>query len=206
LSGIFKAIIIDVPWPFAVWSKATGNGRSAESHYRTMDWKDLAELGPGIDAVASDDCAMFLWACRPSQHQALDLVLHAWNEGLPKKRRWAYKTEALTWVKTSKNGKPSFGLGYWTRANTEPLLLFTRGKVTRIAKNVPQVLLSPRLRHSEKPEEAQDRVERLVDGPYLELFARRSRPGWHCEGFEIDGRDMQVALANLAPARLLHAA
>ena len=27
--------------------------------------------------------------------------------------------------------------------------------------------------------EIYDRIERLVDGPYLELFSRGSRPGWH---------------------------
>lgn len=194
---MFKALVIDPPWPFQVWSKATGNGRSAESHYRTMSWEDLAALGPYIDTVADENCAMFLWACRPSQHQALELVQEGWNKGLPKRRRWTYKTEAFTWVKTTKKGNPAFGLGYWTRANTEPVLLFARGKVQRIAKNVPQVVLAPSLRHSQKPEIVQDRIEALVGGPYLEMFARRHRSNWTCIGWELDRCDIRESMMNL---------
>ncbi len=64
----FKTIIADVPAPFRVWSKETGMGRSAESHYRTMSWDALNELGPLVREVADDDCALFLWAVcsRPS--------------------------------------------------------------------------------------------------------------------------------------------
>ena len=61
----FKTIIADVPAPFRVWSKETGMGRSAESHYRTMSWDALNELGPLVRAVADDDCALFLWVCAP---------------------------------------------------------------------------------------------------------------------------------------------
>jgi N6-adenosine-specific RNA methylase IME4 len=42
-------------------------------------------------------------------------------------------------------------------------------------------------RHSEKPEEFYKIVEELSAGPYLELFARRRRPGWTCIGDEVDG-------------------
>ena len=44
-----------------------------------------------------------------------------------------------------------------------------------------KLLLAPRREHSRKPEEAYGRIERLLPGPYLELFARHSRPGW--DGF-----------------------
>ena len=43
-------------------------------------------------------------------------------------------------------------------------------------------LLAPRREHSRKPEEAYGRIERLLPGPYLELFARQSRPGWDSLG------------------------
>jgi hypothetical protein len=36
----------------------------------------------------------------------------------------------------------------------------------------------PRREHSRKPEEIYSRIEALVAGPYLELFARETRPGW----------------------------
>ena len=40
--------------------------------------------------------------------------------------------------------------------------------------------------HSHKPEETFAIIQRLSDGPYLELFARRRTPGWDVWGNEID--------------------
>jgi N6-adenosine-specific RNA methylase IME4 len=76
-------------------------------------------------------------------------------------------------------------MGYWTRANTEPCLLATRGSPKRQAKDVHQVIMSPVGPHSRKPEEAQARIERLLTGPYLELFGRRPMKGWTVWGNQI---------------------
>jgi N6-adenosine-specific RNA methylase IME4 len=81
------------------------------------------------------------------------------------------------------------GLGYWTRANTEVCLLATRGAPQRIAMDVPQVIMAPAGRHSEKPEEARRRIERLTAGPYLELYGRQTVPEWHVWGNEIPAKD-----------------
>jgi N6-adenosine-specific RNA methylase IME4 len=43
----------------------------------------------------------------------------------------------------------------------------------------------PRGAHSQKPEAAQDLIERVSPGPYLELFARRQRPNWDVWGTEV---------------------
>jgi len=81
--------------------------------------------------------------------------------------------------------------GAWAitpRANTEPCLLATRGSPLRLANDVHQVVVAPRLEeaeHSEKPEEVARRIERLYPGPYLELFARRPRERWTTWGNEI---------------------
>jgi N6-adenosine-specific RNA methylase IME4 len=53
-------------------------------------------------------------------------------------------------------------------------------------------------RHSEKPPEVHDRIERLVSGPWLELFGRRPRTGWQVVGNELDGLDIRESLARLA--------
>ena len=103
-----------------------------------------------------------------------------------------YKTVGFYWVKLNKgigNGlsrdwpllaERNFftGLGFWTRANPEVCLLATRGHPKRSAGDVPKLLIAPRREHSRKPDETYERIERLLPGPYLELFARRSRPGW----------------------------
>ena len=38
--------------------------------------------------------------------------------------------------------------------------------------------MAPVGEHSVKPDEVYRRIERLYNGPYLELFARKPRKGW----------------------------
>lgn len=77
-------------------------------------------------------------------------------------------------------------MGYWTRANTEPCLLATRGRPKRLNADVRQGIIAPRREHSRKPDDIHARIERLVPGPYLELFARTQRPGWTVWGNQTD--------------------
>ena len=51
--------------------------------------------------------------------------------------------------------------------------------------------------HSVKPAEVHERIERLLAGPYLELFARKDRPGWLTWGNEIvrAGETVEAAVA-----------
>jgi site-specific DNA-methyltransferase (adenine-specific) len=130
-----------------------------------------------IDKLAADDCALFLWSVWPELPGALELI-KAWG--------FTYKTCGLLWVKNNESGQGlHWGMGYWTRANSEPCLFATRGSPKRIAKDVHQVIQSPVGEHSRKPEEASARIERLVAGPYLEMFARRPMAGWTVWGNQI---------------------
>lgn len=199
----FSTILIDPPVPFRTYTgPALPTQRlrqaSAASHYRLMEWSELHALRPWIDMVAAPDCALFLWICNPHIPEMVRL-LESW--------RFEYKTCAFVWVKLNPRSREPFsGLGYWTRANSEQLWLATRGKVERLAKDVRQIqetmdmptLRLVRGRHSEKPERFQDEIERLVPGPYLELFARRQRPGWCCLGDEIDGLDIREAIEQVS--------
>jgi N6-adenosine-specific RNA methylase IME4 len=201
----YATILADPPVPFTCWSRDTGQGRSAESHYATMSWEDLHALGPLIDALTTDDAVLFLWVCQPLLKETIGMA-EAWG--------FTYKTKAFAWVKMSFSGtKIQKSLGYWTRANTEDVLLFTKGHPKRLRKDVAQIIATleespyetpalewPARRHSQKPEAVQDAIERLVAGPYLELFGRRRRDGWTVVGDEIDGRDIRDSLAHLAEA------
>ena len=82
--------------------------------------------------------------------------------------------------------EPDMLLGYWTRSNSEICLLATRGQPKRMATDVRQAIIAPRREHSRKPDGIHERIERLVAGPYCELFARQTRPGWDCWGNEVD--------------------
>jgi len=112
---------------------------------------------------------------------AVPLGLLAYNGG---RIRFTYKTCAFCWLKAdpyrlfADDKTPFAGMGYWTRANSEPCLLATRGKPKRLHKDVRQGIIAPRREHSRKPEEVHGRIERLVGGPYLELFARAPRKDW----------------------------
>src|SRR5271167_3968614 len=77
-------------------------------------------------------------------------------------------------------------IGYWTLSSSEVCLLGTRGKPKRLNADVRQGIISPDREHSRKPDGIHDRIERLVAGPYLELFARQTRPGWSAWGNEVN--------------------
>lgn len=193
----FGAILIDPPVPFETWSDKNAWGGVAAAHYDLMTWSDLSRLGPLVEAVAAPDAALFVWICPPLIPETLRMI-ESWH--------WDYKTVAFTWVKSGSHPTKLFlGMGYWTRANAEQVWLFTRGKPQRQNKDVPQALhyespavVAPRSQHSAKPEEVQNRIERLVPGPYLEIFARRYRPGWTTIGNELDGLDITESLRRVA--------
>lgn len=59
----YSIIYADPPWRYKVYSKK-GLGRSAESHYPTMELEDIRALPVGT--LAADDCVLFLY-CRSTQ-------------------------------------------------------------------------------------------------------------------------------------------
>jgi N6-adenosine-specific RNA methylase IME4 len=191
----YAAIYADPPWHFRNWS-AKGTGRNAVSHYDCMSFADLAALP--VAGLAADDCVLFLWATDPLLPRALELI-HAWG--------FEYKTVGFYWVKqnaAAKSDQDFFtGLGYWTRANPEQCLLATRGKPSRKAKDVRRLIVDRRREHSRKPDQVRDRIERLVPGPYVELFARETKPGWDCWGNQPALFDHGSAETRRQPSRLV---
>lgn len=203
--GPFGVILADPPWHFSTWSArgrdrcpdgpvtnaqgydVRGRNNSPLRHYATMSLDDVKAMP--VAEVAAKDCILFLWAVDPLIPVALQ-VGAAWG--------FTYKTVAFYWAKTrritSTRGRRftddpvrkafPMGTGYWTRANPETCLLFTRGKPKRLSAGEAKLIVSPRREHSRKPDEQYKRIERLVAGPYLELFARQERPGWTAWGNE----------------------
>lgn len=180
--GKFPVILADPPWRFRTWSE-TNQHKAASRHYDLMTLDDIKALP--IAGLAAPDCALFLWAINPMIPQALETI-EAWG--------FKFKTVAFTWAKQSPSGASwHMGLGYWNRQNTEQCFLATRGKPKRVAKNVRQLLVAPRREHSRKPDEVHNRIEALLEGPYLELFARRPRDGWTCWGDELPAAVAEAA-------------
>lgn len=168
----YGAILADPPWCFHAWSNK-GEGRSASRHYKTMSLDDIKGLPVGD--LAGPDCALFMWVIDPILPHAFD-VLDAWG--------FTYKTKAFTWVKTTKRSdisgptKYHFGMGYWTRGNPEDCWLAVRGRPKRRDRGVRQLIVDSVRDHSRKPDRVRVDIERLVGGPYLELFSRTDRAGW----------------------------
>ena len=140
---------------------------SADNHYTPMKLADLKAFGARYVAPLADNhCVLFTWAtCLLVLGDIADVI-----------RTWA----------SSRRRLPSIGSKPWppepvslrataTRSNSEVRLLATRGTPLRIAADVHQVIMAPAGEHSAKPDEVHARIERLVNGPYLELFARRDR-------------------------------
>lgn len=172
----YQIIYADPPWSYKVWSKK-GLGRSAESHYKTMDKNSIQKLP--IKEIADKNCVLFLWVTPPCLLEGIELI-KAWG--------FEYKTIAFTWVKKNKKSDSLFwGMGYWTRANAELCLLATKGKPKRISARVHQVINTPIEQHSKKPDETRKRIVELMgDLPRIELFARDKVDGWHTWGNECE--------------------
>jgi N6-adenosine-specific RNA methylase IME4 len=212
----FGCIVSDPPWQFATrsdkgrgrcpdgppTSRAAQRQNKPERHYATMSLEDIMAL-PVAD-IAADNCLLLLWAVDPMLPQALEVG-----------RRWGFtfKTVGFYWAKqrriTSTRHKlheePDhkmfpMGTGYWTRANPEMCLLFTRGAPKRLSCAVRKLIVSPRREHSRKPDCATERAEQLVAGPYLEMFARQARPGWSAWGNEVGKFDTPAGGLPAIPA------
>lgn len=196
-AGQYRTLYADPPWRFATYSDK-GKGRSAEAHYDCMTLADIQALP--VAEWAAKDAALFLWVTDPMLRHGLE-VIESWG--------FRYKTVAFYWVKLNKNRgglvvspRDFFtGMGFWTRANPELCLLATRGKPQRQAADVAKLLVAPRREHSRKPDETYARIERLVAGPYLELFARASRPGWDRYGNEAGLFDAGPVRTRRRPSR-----
>ncbi len=115
------------------------------------------------------------------------------QEALDVARMWGFtvKTE-IVWLKKTAHGNRWFGMGRVLRAEHETCLVATRGRPNILSHSVRSTfvtefegLSAPVGRHSEKPEAFYRAVESLTAGPYVEVFARRHRPGWTCLGDEL---------------------
>ena len=171
----YKVIYADPPWYFKTYS-SLGEGRNPNNHYPCMEIKDIENLP--VANLADKDCVLLMWVVDAMLDQAIGII-KAWG--------FKYKTVGFTWAKTNRKKLGFFtGLGYWTRGNPEMCLLATKGSPKRISKSVPQLVVEQRREHSRKPDIIYNHIENLLDGPYVELFARNTRPGWDNWGNEVD--------------------
>lgn len=175
ISGQYSTILADPPWQFQ-----NRTGKVAPEHrrllrYPTMEIKEIMELP--VFRMAAARSHLYLWVPNALLMEGLK-VMEAWG--------FTYKTN-LVWYKVRKDGGPDGrGVGFYFRNVTELILFGVRGSMRTLPAGRTQVnLFATRKReHSRKPDEIYDLVEACSPGPYLELFARFSQPGWHQWGNE----------------------
>ncbi|WP_447589544.1 MT-A70 family methyltransferase [Microbacterium lacticum] len=159
----FRTILADPPWDIGQKGHL-----GAQAHYNLMTLERIKEMP--IADLAEDDAHLYLWAINGGLREALD-VMEAWG--------FTYRSP-LTWI------KPRLGLGNYLRNQTEHLLFGTRGRAPVKFRGQGTWMYAPLQDHSHKPEEQYAVIQRLSDGPFIELFARRRQPGWHAWGNEVD--------------------
>ena len=166
----YQIILADPPWHF--WG---GGWKNQTQHYKTMSMDEIKNLP--VKDLADKNCVLFLWVTFPVLKDAFD-VIESWG--------FKYSTCGFNWVKKTKEGKYHFGLGYWTRANSELCLIATKGKPVRQSASVSQIIDTVVEEHSKKPDIVKDKIVELMgDLPRIELFARDKTKGWDVWGNEI---------------------
>lgn len=159
----YATILADPPWE--VYQRGTWG---ADQHYPLMTLDAIMALR--VDRLAAENSHCWLWVTNATVHAGRD-VLESWG--------FTYRS-ILTWI------KPRFALGHFLRNQTEHILLGTRGKAPIQFRSQGTWFYAPVQKHSDKPGEQYAIIERCSPGPYVELFARRKRPGWHSWGNEVD--------------------
>lgn len=174
----YRLIYADPPWSYR--DKGNAGKRGSSHKYPCMTLEDICALP--VAQIAAPDCLLALWWVPPMPREALRVV-----------ESWGFKLKTmkgLTWHKRTKNGLSHFGMGHWTRSNSEDVLFAARGKPKRASAAVSQIIEATTGRHSEKPAEARDRLVRLMgDVPRIELFARVQTPGWSVWGNQIEANE-----------------
>ncbi len=155
------------------WLTNQIGAKGASMKYDLMSSADIIGMAPAIEALTTENSCLFLWVTNNTLAEGLDVM-----------RAWGYR-----YVSNAVWDKYYMGLGSYFRNSHELLLLGVRGKVQFKFRGQKSVFQFPRMGHSVKPAEMIPAIERLVDGPYLELFARarpNSREDWRIWGQEVD--------------------
>lgn len=167
LEGQYRVIYADCPWSYG---NKPPSGSGAQSHYNTLSIAQLCALP--VPAHARPDSVLFLWVTSPLlfENPGPREVMEAWG--------FKYKS-SLVWDKVN------HGFGNYVSIRHELLLIGTRGRCLpdRPTPMFDSVLTERQEgEHSAKPASVRQMIERLYDGPYVELFARDRAEGWSCFG------------------------
>jgi N6-adenosine-specific RNA methylase IME4 len=182
----FPTLLLDPPW------EEKGGGkikRGADRHYKTLKLKAIfQEIWMSPIFRPTDNAHMYLWVTDNFLPQGIELArqlgfryIHtiSWiklvNEAfevIGEKQLEKLRGRALDDVIRE---MLKMGLGQYFRGSKELALFCVKGKgydVCTEARDLNDVLIGPRGKHSAKPDCMYDLIEARSVGPYAEFFAR----------------------------------
>jgi N6-adenosine-specific RNA methylase IME4 len=144
------------------------------TRYATMTTDEICDLP--VASICEETAHLYLWvpnALLP--------------EGLQVMKAWGFKYKAnIVWHKIRKDGGPDGrGVGFYFRNTTELILFGVRGNNVRTlapGRKQVNIIRAMKREDSRKPDEQYEIIEACSPGPYIELFARGTRPGWKTWG------------------------
>ena len=171
----YQIIYADPPWQYkskeCLAKTSILNGK-LNTHYQTMDMDDIKNLP--VWEVADENCLLFLWVVSPMLDDCID-ILKSWG--------FKYSTIGFIWCKEKTNP------GSYTMSECEICLIGKKGNIPtpRGLRNVRQFLSEKKTKHSSKPSEIRNRIEKMFPTQNkLELFARQKTEGWDVWGNEVE--------------------
>lgn len=174
----FHTVLADPPWQFTNRTGKMAPEHKRLSRYATLELDEIINLP--VNEIVADPAHLYLWVPNALLPEGLR-VMKAWG--------FEYKTNII-WHKIRKDGGPDGrGVGFYFRNTTEIVLFGVRGKNARTlapGRRQVNIVKTRKREHSRKPDELYDVIESCSRGPYLELFARGSMPGWETWGNESD--------------------
>jgi N6-adenosine-specific RNA methylase IME4 len=139
--------------------------------YCTISLDELRSLP--IPDLAAKRCHLHMWVMSGSHLIAAAEIIEAWGFRV---------VSSFAWV------RPQIGRGNYWRMSHDLMLTAVNSDADRFDdQSLPSWIEAPRGRHSEKPDDVREMIERASPGPRIELFARKECPGWFAWGHEFPG-------------------
>jgi N6-adenosine-specific RNA methylase IME4 len=174
----FRTILADPPWRFTNRTGKMAPEHRRLSRYGTMAQAEIANLP--VRDIAAEVAHLYLWVPNAMLPEGIE-VLRAWG--------FDYKSN-IVWHKIRKDGgSDGRGVGFYFRNVTELVLFGVKGKNARTlppGRRQVNIIETRKREHSRKPDELYQLIEACSPGPYIELFARGTRPNWSSFGNQAD--------------------
>ncbi|MGE4111946.1 MAG: MT-A70 family methyltransferase [Burkholderiales bacterium] len=172
----FRTILADPPWQFQNKTGKIAPEHKRLNRYGTMTLNDILALP--VEKITEEVAHLYLWVPNALLPEGLQ-VMKAWG--------FRYKSN-IVWHKVRKDGGPDGrGVGFYVRNTTELLLFGIKGKNARTlapGRSQVNIMRTMKREHSRKPDEQYSIIEACSPGPFLEMFARGTQPGWKAWGNE----------------------